>query len=121
MREIGVVFYRGPSQFDGAPIVAIALFGRSSNRKTGAMVQTYIIRADVAPIDAVQLGLDRSACGSCALRALVGAGFVGRKCYVEVGRGPTMVGGAFQRGRYAPALLPMHRQYLAGRSIRRGA
>jgi hypothetical protein len=40
-------FYRGASQIDGTPIVGIATVG---NRKTGSMIQTWIIRDDVHPV-----------------------------------------------------------------------
>ena len=62
------VFYRGPSMLDGAPIVAIATIARTSNVKTGAMVQTWIMRADTNPIDAARHGLDSSICGTCVHR-----------------------------------------------------
>ena len=45
------VIYRGPSLLDGAPIVVIATV-TDTNSKTGAMVQTYIIRSDMPPTDA---------------------------------------------------------------------
>jgi hypothetical protein len=39
----GLVLWEGPSRLDGSPIVAIATF-RTDNRKTGPMIQTWIIR-----------------------------------------------------------------------------
>ena len=48
------IFYRGPSMLDGAPIVAIAT--DSSNSKTGGMVQTWILRADIDPVTAARNG-----------------------------------------------------------------
>lgn len=58
------VFYRGPSMLDGSPIVGIAQI-RSSNSKVGAMVQTWIIRDDMTPVDASRSGADKAICGSC--------------------------------------------------------
>lgn len=41
----GFIAYQGPSQLDGKPVVLIVTrAGRRSNRKTGALVQTYILR-----------------------------------------------------------------------------
>ena len=97
-KPTGYVVYRGPSQIDGAPIVVIVLTGQSTNRKTGAMVQTYILRSDVAPIAAVRQGADASICGDCKHRG-DGTG-KGRTCYVNLGHGPTGVFKAFERGRY---------------------
>tara|TARA_Y100000310_G_scaffold70704_1_gene66454 strand:+ start:7449 stop:8192 length:744 start_codon:yes stop_codon:yes gene_type:complete len=66
--------WRGPSPVDGTPIVLI-LTGlsplaskQSTNRKTGAMVQSYILRQDMAPIVAVMSAMDRAVCGDCPLR-----------------------------------------------------
>lgn len=103
----GVVFYRGPSMIDGAPIVAVALF-RSSNTKTGDMVQTYIIRDDMAPVDAIRSGADSTVCGSCTHRGQhdpeTGALIPGtRTCYVVIGQGPTGVWKGLQAGQY-PAM-----------------
>lgn len=63
----GFIFYCGPSQIDGAPIVGIAVL-RSANAKTGDMVQTYILRADTAPLTALSTGADVSICGACPHR-----------------------------------------------------
>jgi len=44
------VIYRGPSLIDGSPIVVVAVITKSddaANEKTGAVVQTYILRADM--------------------------------------------------------------------------
>ena len=85
----GVVLFRGQSPFNNAPIVVIAII-RSSNRKTGDMVQVYILLDDGrSPVDAVHSGADRAICGDCPLRGL--AGFSGRRCYVNVGQGPQAI------------------------------
>ncbi len=66
----GVILYIGPSMLDGSPIVAIAnrIVAKSSNEKTGALVQTFIIRADLSPLDALATGADASICGDCKHR-----------------------------------------------------
>jgi hypothetical protein len=87
----GLVLWRGPSLIDGAPIVLIATGfnkrGGDSNSKTGDVVQTWILRDDVSPIDALNSGADVSVCGSCPLRPMVatGASYHGRACYVHIG------------------------------------
>ena len=63
----GFIFYQGPSQIDGAPIVGIAVL-RSKNDKTGDMVQTYILRSDMTPLVALATGADSSICGACPHR-----------------------------------------------------
>ena len=90
----GLVIYRGPSILDGSPIVVIAtgLGSGSSNRKTGALVQTWILREDVSPIKAIQNGSDVSICGACPHRGRIEDGRnVGRSCYVNVGQAPLNV------------------------------
>lgn len=94
------ILYEGPSLLDGSPIVCIALYRTvGSNAKTGAVVQTYILRADVAPIEAIRSGADVSICGDCKHRG-DGQTYGSRSCYVNVGQGPTGVWKAFRRGRY---------------------
>jgi len=108
-RPLGLVIYRGPSQLDGRPIVAIATGLRSSsgNRKTGAMIQTWIMRADKAPTEAARTGADASVCGDCPHRGTVERGpggrlrNVGRSCYVTLVKAPRAVFDAWRRGRYA--------------------
>jgi len=103
----GVILYEGPSQLDGAPIVVIAvgLKQGSTNSKTGAMIQTYILRRDVSPIDAVKQGADESICGNCPHRG-DGTG-KSRSCYVTLMHGPRGVYLAYQNGRYGAPVDPM--------------
>lgn len=105
----GVILYSGPSLLDGAPIVAIAtgLTAKSTNRKTGAMVQTYNLRANVSPTEAVASGGDKSICGDCRHRGSKEYGANGyvkipkkRTCYVNVGQGPQAVYRAYRAGKY---------------------
>ena len=94
----GIVLYEGPSRIDGAPIVAIAcrITEASGNAKTGAMVQTFIMRQDIAPHEALKTGDDSSVCGDCPLRPIhKGA----TRCYVRVYQAPLSVWNAYNRGR----------------------
>lgn len=100
----GAVIYRGPSLIDGAPIVVVAVWG-STNRKTGDMLQTYILREDIDPLTANKLGEDYSICGDCALRGTPTLDpdkkqAEERPCYVVLGQGPTVVWKGLQRGIY---------------------
>ena len=80
-----IVLYRGPSVLDGAPIVCIATLG-SSNVKTGPMVQTWIMRADVNPLQASADASDDSVCGDCPRRHSTGG-----DCYVTLIQAPRAV------------------------------
>lgn len=96
----GIILYRGPSLIDGAPIVCIAtgLESGSRNGKTGALIQTWIMREDIAPHIAVATGADASVCGGCMHRP-VNAG----SCYVKTFQAPLSVWRAFHRGAYTLA------------------
>jgi hypothetical protein len=74
--------YSGPSLIDGAPIV-VSLTGvdtLSTNKKTGPMVQAYILRKDLDPSEAVRRKEDHSICGTCPHR--------NGSCYVLTFQGP---------------------------------
>jgi hypothetical protein len=104
----GRIIYEGASLLDGAPIVVIAIGfdTASSNRKTGDMIQTYIIRQDMAPIAAAQTGKDFSICGNCVHRGNISTDRlgqsknVGRTCYVNLGQGATAVYNTYLRNGY---------------------
>lgn len=100
IKSNGYILFEGPSALDGSPIVVIAtgLKNKSSNRKTGAMVQTYILRADMLPTEAVKTGADESICGDCPHRG-DGTGKQ-RTCYVNVGQGAQVVYKAYKCGVY---------------------
>jgi hypothetical protein len=72
------IIYRGPSLIDGEPIVAIAQVS-SRNAKTGSMVQTFIMRADMDPITANRTGADHAICGTCPHRGKAHDGDKGPK------------------------------------------
>lgn len=95
----GFVFYDGPSMLDGAPIVGIAVL-ESENGKTGNMVQTYILRADMVPTEALSTGADASVCGACVHRPANGG-----TCYVDVAKSVQSVYYAWMRGAY-PLIAP---------------
>lgn len=114
----GVILYSGPSVLDGQPIVVIltGLQTGSGNRKTGDMLQTWILRADVDPVAAVKAGTDASICGDCPHRLRyheepAGSRATRRKqarkkrrtCYVNIGQAPLSVYRAFRRGAYLSA------------------
>ena len=103
----GYIIYEGPSLYDNAPIVVIATTN-TSNRKTGGMVQTWIIRQDVAPNYASRVGLDSSVCGNCVHKGQANpdkeSGVADkRSCYVLLQQAPLAVFKAYKRGRYKHA------------------
>jgi hypothetical protein len=126
----GFVFYRGPSMIDGKPIVAIAtkINAKSANDKTGHMVQTFILRDDIAPLEALKTGQDESVCGNCRHRPLnakarkLATGDAGSMCYVNVGHAPRSVWHCLHHGKGYPTLTPeAGRVVLAGKLVRCGS
>jgi hypothetical protein len=115
----GYIIWSGASLIDGAPIVAIATGCNprgSANRKTGAMIQTWILRADVSPVDAIKTGADVSICGDCLERGELGKR---RSCYVNVGQAPLAVWRAYRRGSYS--IAPDVAAIGSGRAVRIGS
>ena len=129
----GVVFYKGKSRIDGQPIVAIATFN-TDNAKTGKLVQTWILRSDKDPIEAVNDDSDKSICGNCPLRGRIadaserihestrGGTTVnkGRSCYVTIQNAPLAVYRAFVKGLY-PELSPEHAPLMSDKGLRYGS
>ncbi len=98
------IIYNGPSLLDGKPIVVIATYS-NRNTKTGKVVQTYILRSDINPLEASKTGEDFSICGSCPMRGEVTTDpkrkiAKGRKCYVNLGQGVLIVFKSYKRGVY---------------------
>lgn len=117
----GFIFYRGPSMLDGSPIIAVATGTArgSRNSKTGREVQTWILRDDMSPVDAVKAGADVSICGTCIHRG-DGTG-KGRSCYVTVFQAPLVVWKSAQRGLY-PVVNAIDGAYiLQGKMLRLGS
>jgi hypothetical protein len=121
---LGYIAYEGPSIIDGAPIVVIVnkINGDSKNDKTGAIVQTFIIRSDIAPMAALQSGEDESICGDCAHRPyLIKTGESDEPpCYVQVGKSVQSVYHAYKRGRYVKADPATIAKALQGKIVRLG-
>ena len=123
-----IVVYDGPSLIDGAPIVIVltGLASSSENSKTGDLVQSFIIRSDVSPVDALRTGDDVSICGQCQHRPLIfsmlqRAGLPASPCYVNVGQSVLSVWNAYRRGSYQRATsIGQVAQLLHGRRLRLG-
>jgi len=119
------IIYRGPSLYDGAPVVVIATYS-TRNSKTGGVVQTYILREDIDPRDASKSGEDASICGTCPHRGEVTTDPArkiakGRTCYVNLGQGVLIAWRAYHRGVYPMAARMRERAAIgAGRVVRLG-
>ena len=128
MNQNSLIVYDGPSLIDGKPIVVVltGLAASSENSKTGDLVQSFIIRSDVSPTDALRTGDDASICGQCQHRPLIArmlerAGLPWSPCYVNVGQSVLSVYRAYRRGSYPRATsIGQVASLLRGRRLRLG-
>jgi hypothetical protein len=119
-----MIVWQGSSMLTGEPIMVLASVSRrlrkgkavsSGNSKTGEMIQLYIPRSDMTPLDALAQGKDEAICGVCPHRGKASGG--SGACYVQVGKGPTMTAGAhFRKGS-----APFDRERFRGQKVRFGA
>ena len=112
-KESGYILWEGLSPFDGAPIVAIATLS-SKNDKTGNMIQTWILRTDIPPHEAVKNKQDGSICGDCKFKS-------GGGCYVTVFQAPLAVYKAYKKGNYNKINQSEIATIGANRSVRLGS
>lgn len=118
----GFIIYEGPSAIDGAPIVIILTgLKPSKNRKTGSMLQTWILRADIHPLEAIRSGLDESICGQCRHRPKLARETDEPPCYVDASRAPASIWNAYRRGSYARVSPEVAAILIAGRRLRLGS
>ncbi len=121
----GVIIYEGPSLIDGKPIVVIANGLKvSKNSKIGDMIQTWILRTDMHPNDALKTGDDSSICGDCMHRGRYVEEtdtVTDRTCYVNLYKdGVYSIWHAYKRGSY-PVCDIKHMQLFDGRHVRIGS
>lgn len=94
-KPLGIILWEGKSKLDGEQIMVVAtgIFGKTENRKTGEVIQTWIMRKDIDPILARRLGKDYSICGDCKLRET-------GVCYVILAHGPLPIFKAYHNNSY---------------------
>ena len=100
------IIYDGPSLIDGTPIVVVATYS-NRNRKTGGVLQTYILVRDTDPRDANKQGSDFAICGECPHRGKPTSDptrklAAERSCYVVIGQGPLNAWKSYKRGNVYP-------------------
>ena len=119
---LGYIVYEGPSVIDGSPIVVIInkVHSASANDKTGSMVQSFVIRSDVAPMYATQTGLDAAICGTCIHRPILARETGNAPCYVQVGKSVQSVYHAYKRNRYVRITPEELAVILTGKVLRIG-
>ena len=112
----GLILYEGPSLLDNEPIVVILtnIKRKVKNKKTGNMLQTWILRSDIDPCKAFLSGQDISVCGNCKHREL-------GTCYVTLFYAPWNVYQAYQRCESYTHVSKENMDIIKGRYIRIGS
>lgn len=115
--------WTGPSRIEGSPLVVLVTgLKGSSNTKTGNMVQSYILRSDMDPLQALRTGSDTAICGGCVhkARSYDGKTWTGRSCYVRVDTAPLGIYRAWKRGNVPRVTLSELSELTRGRMVRLG-
>lgn len=104
----------GFTLFESNDIIVVATL-KTSNRKTGNMVQVWILDPSTDPVQSVKTGKDASTvCKGCKFAS-------GNGCYVNVGQAPLQIWKGYHKGIY-PMLQPKHYDTVFGdRKVRFGA
>jgi hypothetical protein len=120
----GYILWEGASLYDGKPIVVIATM-ESRNAKTDNMVQTWILRQDINPIEASRTGEDSSICGNCPHMGKPSDKATGwaknRSCYVNLLHGPLGIWKTYKAGKYARVSPSAFAGLVSGRMVRVGS
>ena len=123
MTPNGIILYAGPSILDRSPIVCIGTL-KTANRKTGSMIQTWILPQHDDPLEAVRFDRNQGICGDCSLQGTYNqkTGKIERRtCYVTLAHAPLGIWRAWRRGSYAPQNTAHARSMINGRQIRLGS
>ena len=112
MKPNGFLIHEGTK--NGSKYAVIATL-KTSNRKTGNMIQLWVLLADHSPVEGVKSGLDASTiCAGCKFAS-------GNGCYVNVGQAPNSIWKAYKANKY-PKLDPfLYSNVFNGRKVRFGA
>ena len=112
MKPNGFIIYEGTKNGEKFAVIATL---KTSNRKTGNMIQLWILLSDHSPVDGVKSGLDASTiCTGCKFAS-------GNGCYVNVGQAPLQIWKSYKANKY-PKLDPfLYDNVFNGRKVRFGA
>ena len=113
----GRILFEGKSNIDNKDIVVIitGLDNKTSNKKTGDMLQTWILLRDHAPNTSHKNGLNKSVCGNCPH-----AGYNNNSCYVKWFQAPLQVWKSYKNNRY-DYFKKSDLNLIKGRSLRLGS
>jgi hypothetical protein len=97
-------------------VISTGFARKSSNPKTGDMIQVWILLRHINPVRAIKLGKDWKICFDCGHRGKKGKS---RTCYVRVANAPLGVWKAYQRGNYPHLDVSQYAEVFNRRRVRR--
>lgn len=112
----GFVLYEGKSLLDPTQNIVAIITTKSSNVKTGDMMQLWILNKDVNPLTASKEKKDNAVCGDCKLRQSLGGA-----CYVTLFQAPFAVWKAYNEGKYKMLSIDKYGKHFVNAKIRFGA
>lgn len=115
MKNNTYILHEGTKNGQRYFVAASGFTRESQNRKTGDMIQIWIMLTDVNPVAAVQSGLDAvTICEGCPFAS-------GNGCYVNVGQSPLAIWKSYHSGNM-PKLMPKdYATAFTGEKVRFGA
>jgi hypothetical protein len=122
-RHNTVEVWTGASRIEGSPLVVLVTgLKESKNTKTGNMCQSYILRSDMDPLQALRTGSDTAMCGACVHKAKSydGTTWSERSCYVRVDTAPLGIYRAWDRGNVPAVTLSELSELTRDRMVRLG-
>ena len=116
---MGYIIWEGSSLLDDEPIVLLltGIHNPSQNIKTGPMIQSWILRSDMHPMEALETGSDQSICGQCPLR---GNGTKNRACYVRP-MGVNQIYKGYSNNKHKQFKYAKHDHLIRWKTLRLGA
>ena len=109
MRESGYILAQDPDRV----VIVTGCGRRSTNVKTGGMLQVWILAKAQNPLAAIKSGLDALVCGDCPHK--------GGACYVRVHQAPLGIWRKRARGGYKYLPKYQYADVFSGRIVRWGA
>lgn len=101
------LIYKGPSQLNQKPVIAV-LTDKSVNKKTGPMLQVWVLDDTNPPTKADTTSI----CGECPIKT---------SCYVNIAHAPSSIYYSYKRNNPKPLSIPQIQDWGYRKRIRIGA
>jgi hypothetical protein len=122
--QSGAIVWSGRSRLDRKSPIVVLVTWQTANTGTGPMVQSWILRSDVHPTEAIRHGYDSAVCPtSCGLRPATARELgTSARCYAAHGRTAAALPAMFRSLPRYPRITPrVAAMRLTGQRLRIGA